>query len=162
VRQKHQQLVKAAFEQAGIKMELKSIDAGVYFSSDAGNPDTSSHFYADLEMYTSSNDSPDPWNYFENWITDEIAQKENQWNGNNYHRWSNKQYDDLVKAAKAELDESKRAPMFVQMNDILVNEVVVIPQVDRLGPQAVSNEIKNVTVTAWDSTLWNIANWTKG
>ena len=35
-----------------IKVELKSIDAGVYFSSDAGNPDTAAHFYADFEMFT--------------------------------------------------------------------------------------------------------------
>ncbi len=48
------------------------------------------------------------------------------------------------------------------MNDILVDEVVVIPQVDRLGPQAVANELKNLQLTAWDVTTWNIANWTKG
>ena len=41
VRQKHQQIIKDAFEKAGIQVEIKSIDAGVYFSSDAGNPDTS-------------------------------------------------------------------------------------------------------------------------
>ena len=40
VRQKHQQIVKDAFEKVGIQMELKAVDAGVYFSSDAGNPDT--------------------------------------------------------------------------------------------------------------------------
>ncbi|HET8626999.1 MAG TPA: peptide ABC transporter substrate-binding protein, partial [Thermomicrobiales bacterium] len=129
--------------------------------SDAGNPDTASHFYTDLEMYTSSNDSPDPWNYFENWITAEIAQKENQWNGNNYHRWSNKQYDDLVAAAKSETDAAKRTQQFIQMNDLLVDNVVVIPQVDRLGPQAFANEVQNPQLTAWDETPWNIANWTK-
>ena len=162
VRQKHQQLVKAAFEQVGIRMELKAVDAGVYFSSDAGNPDTSSHFYADLEMFTNANDSPDPWNYFSGWITDEIAQRENSWNGANYHRWSNKEYDQLVAQAKTETDEAKRNQMFIRMNDILVDEVVVIPQIDRLGPHAVSNEIKNIQITAWDSLLWNIANWTRG
>src|SRR5262249_40179154 len=142
--------------------ELKSVDAGVYFSSDAGNPDTASHFYADLEMFTNGNDGPDPWNYFELWITDEIAQKENSWSGANPHRWSNKEYDGLVKSAKTELDETKRAQMFMRMNDLLVGEVVVIPQVDRLGNQAFANEIKNAQLSAWDSTNWNIANWTKG
>ncbi|MGN6561257.1 MAG: peptide ABC transporter substrate-binding protein [Thermomicrobiales bacterium] len=161
VRQKHQQIVKDAFEKAGIQMELKSIDAGVYFSSDAGNPDTLSHFYADLEMYTNSNDSPDPWNYFESWTTDEIAQKENSWNLSNPNRWSNKEYDDTVKAAKTELDSAKRTQQFIHLNDLLVNDVAVIPQVDRLGPQAFSKEINGANVTAWDLTTWNIANWVK-
>ncbi|HEX5503045.1 MAG TPA: peptide ABC transporter substrate-binding protein [Thermomicrobiales bacterium] len=161
VRQKHQQIDKDAFEKAGIKMELKSIDAGVYFSSDAGNPDTLSHFYADLEMYTNSNSSPDPWDYFESWTSAEIAQKENSWNGAQPNRWTDKDYDSLVAAAKTETDAAKRKDMFIKMNDTLVNEVVVIPQVDRLGPQAFANEIQNPQLTAWDLTPWNIANWTK-
>jgi peptide/nickel transport system substrate-binding protein len=52
--------------------------------------------------------------------------------------------------------------MFIKMNDLLVDEVVVIPQVDRLGAEAFANEIKNAQLTAWDEVPWNIANWTKG
>ncbi|MDQ5853882.1 MAG: peptide ABC transporter substrate-binding protein, partial [Chloroflexota bacterium] len=52
LRQKEQALVKAAWEQLGIEVELKSVDAGVFFSSDPGNPDTAAHFYADVEMFT--------------------------------------------------------------------------------------------------------------
>ncbi|HET8625814.1 MAG TPA: peptide ABC transporter substrate-binding protein [Thermomicrobiales bacterium] len=160
VRQKHQQIVKDAFEKAGIKMDLKNVDAGVYFSSDAGNPDTASHFYTDLEMFTNSNDSPDPWNYFEGWSTTEIAQKENQWNGNNYERWSNKDYDALVAQAKTELDGAKRGQLFIQMNDMVVNNVVDIPQIDRKGVTGFANALQNVQPSAWDATAWNIANWT--
>ncbi|MGN6359503.1 MAG: hypothetical protein ACTHNK_03865 [Thermomicrobiales bacterium] len=43
----------------------------------------------------------------------------------------------------------------------MVNDVAVIPQVDRLGPQAFSKEINGANVTAWDLTTWNIANWVK-
>ncbi|HET8627330.1 MAG TPA: ABC transporter substrate-binding protein, partial [Thermomicrobiales bacterium] len=161
VRQKHQQIVKAAFEQAGIKMELKSIDAGVYFSSDAGNPDTSSHFYADLEMFTNSNASPDPWDYFDGWTTQQIAQKENSWDGNNYERWSDKGYDNLVAQAKTETDAAKRRDMFIKMNDMIVDNVVDIPQIDRKGVNGFANEVQNVQPTAWDGTAWNIANWAK-
>ncbi len=60
VRQKTQEIVKAGLEQLGFKVELKSIDAAVFFSSDAGNPDTYPHFYADLEMYTNGPSSPYP------------------------------------------------------------------------------------------------------
>ena len=50
-RQKNQQIVKQAAAKAGIELELKSVTASVFFSSDPANPDTYSHFYADLQMY---------------------------------------------------------------------------------------------------------------
>ena len=112
-------------------------------------------------MFTNSNDSPDPWNYFEGWTTAEIAQKENSWDGNNYERWSDKDYDNLVAAAKTELDPAKRTQQFIKMNDTLVDNVVVIPQIDRLGVNGFANEVQNVQATAWDLTGWNIANWVK-
>ncbi|MGN6697217.1 MAG: peptide ABC transporter substrate-binding protein [Thermomicrobiales bacterium] len=161
VRQKHQQLIKDAFEKAGLQMELKTVDSGVFFSADPGNPDTDSHFYTDLEMYTNSNSFPDPWDFLESWTTNEIAQKENNWNSKNYTRWSSKEYDDIVVQSRGEFDQQKRAEMFIKLNDMLVNNVVQIPQVDRLGPQAFSKEINGAQLTAWDYTTWNIANWTK-
>src|SRR5204862_975003 len=39
-RQKCQQIIKQACQKAGIDMELKSVMASVYFSSDVANPDT--------------------------------------------------------------------------------------------------------------------------
>src|SRR5262249_20893389 len=46
-RQKNQAIVKQACQKAGIDVELKSVVASVFFSSDAANPDTYSHFYCD-------------------------------------------------------------------------------------------------------------------
>ena len=43
-RQKTQAIVKQAAAKAGIEMEIKSVTASVYFSSDVANPDTYSHF----------------------------------------------------------------------------------------------------------------------
>ncbi len=60
VRQKTQEIIKQDLESLGFSVELKSIDAAVFFSSDAGNPDTYPHFYADLEMYTNGPSSPYP------------------------------------------------------------------------------------------------------
>ena len=90
LRQKTQEIVKAGWEDMGIPTELKSIDAGVYFSSDAGNPDTASHFYADFEMYTNGPSSPYPIAYMSSWKSNDpavdLAQKSNQWAGTNTTR----------------------------------------------------------------------------
>ena len=39
VRQKTQAIIKKAFEQTGIEVELKAVNPGVFFSSDPGNAD---------------------------------------------------------------------------------------------------------------------------
>ena len=45
-RQKTQAIVKQAAQKAGIDMELKSVTASVFFSSDVANPDTYGKFYS--------------------------------------------------------------------------------------------------------------------
>ena len=44
-RQKTQEIVKQACQKAGISIEIKSVTASVFFSSDVANPDTYPHFY---------------------------------------------------------------------------------------------------------------------
>src|SRR6202011_6289852 len=51
-REKTQAIVKQACQKAGIDIELKSVTASVYFSSDVANPDTARKFYSDIQMYT--------------------------------------------------------------------------------------------------------------
>ena len=43
-RQKTQEIVKQACQKAGIAVEIKSVTASVFFSSDVANPDTYPHF----------------------------------------------------------------------------------------------------------------------
>ncbi|MEZ4571704.1 MAG: peptide ABC transporter substrate-binding protein [Thermomicrobiales bacterium] len=89
VRQKNQEVVKDDLEQLGFTVELKSVDSGVFFSSDAGNPDTYAHFYADIEMYTNGPGSPYPIAWAERYRSDSIAQQENNWSGTNITRYDN-------------------------------------------------------------------------
>jgi peptide/nickel transport system substrate-binding protein len=162
LRQKEQEIVKQGFGQLGIDVTIKSIDAGVYFSSDAGNEQTANHFYADLEMYTNNPTTPYPLDYMVSWWGDpsNISQKSNNWSGNNTERWQNADYDAAYAAAQTELDPTKQAPLFVTMNDLVINNVVEIPLVLRNGVSGVSKKLKNTNVSPWVSNLWNIANWT--
>ncbi|HET9013989.1 MAG TPA: peptide ABC transporter substrate-binding protein [Thermomicrobiaceae bacterium] len=164
LRQQEQELVKAAFDQAGISMTLKSVDASVYFSSDAGNPDTASHFYTDLEMFTNGPVDPYPIDFMIGWYgaTSNIAQRENQWAGNNINRWQNSQYDSLYQQALTELDPAKQPALFIGMNDLVVNNGIVIDEVWRNGVSGANKKLQNMDPQTWASSeLWNIANWTK-
>ncbi|HEY8601095.1 MAG TPA: peptide ABC transporter substrate-binding protein, partial [Thermomicrobiales bacterium] len=104
LRQKEQELIKDSLEKLGVQTELKSIDSGVYFSSDAGNPDTAAHFYADLEMLTTNPDTPDPQAFFGAFTTAQIPSKANGWGFGNTPRYQNPEYDKLVAQSKSEMD----------------------------------------------------------
>ncbi|MEA5509223.1 peptide ABC transporter substrate-binding protein [Crocosphaera sp. UHCC 0190] len=159
LRQKTQEIVKEGLQSIGIGVELKSIDPSIFFSSDPANNDTVEHFYADLQMFTTGNDSPDPSNYMKNYTCDEIPQKANNWSGDNYSRYCNPEYDKLWVAATKELDPKKRQEMLIKMNDILINDFVVIPLVHRADVAAISNRLQGFELTPWDRNTWNIKDW---
>lgn len=159
VRQKTQAIVKKAFEQIGVEVELKTVNAAVYFSSDPANTDTYAHFYADIQMYNTGPGSPDPQAHMNRFVSWEIAQKANNWSGRNIIRWSNADYDRLWKQAEAELDPVKRAALIIRMNDLLIEDVVIIPVVWRNGVVAVSHKLHGMQLTTWDSNLWDLAYW---
>ena len=87
-------------------------------------------------MYNTTMTAPDP-QYFMNQFTSwEAASKENKWQGRNVTRWRNEEYDRLYKAADVEMDPVKRAALFIQMNDLVIQNVVVIPVLWRNGVSA--------------------------
>ena len=159
VRQKTQAIVKQALEQIGVAVELKAVPASVYFSSDPGNPETYAHFYADLQMLATATGSPDPQAELQRFVTSQIAQQANHWSGRNVVRWSHAAYDRLWAQAAAELDPVTRAALLIRLNDLLIDEVVIIPVVWRHGVRAVSRTLHGMALTSWDSDLWDLASW---
>ena len=158
-RQKTQQIIKQAASKVGIDMELKSVVASVFFSSDAANPDTYSHFYTDIQMYTTTMTQPDPQRFMDQFTTWEVAAKDNKWQGRNITRWRSEEYDRTWKAAESEMDPVKRAAHFVKMNDLVIQNVIVIPVLWRMVVSAVSNRLKGTDVSGWDSNFWRLAYW---
>jgi peptide/nickel transport system substrate-binding protein len=157
-RQKNQQIVKQAATKAGIDMELKSVTSSVYFSSDVANPDTYPHFYTDIQMYTTTMTQPDPEQFMNQFTSWEVASKENKWQGRNITRWKSEEYDKLYHAAETELDPVKRAALFIKMNELVIQNVVVIPVVFRPRVAAIVNTMR-VEQSGWDSDFWNLHNW---
>jgi peptide/nickel transport system substrate-binding protein len=157
-RQKTQAIVKQACQKAGIDMELKSVVASVYFSSDVANPDTNRKFYCDVQMYQTTMGAPDPETFMRQFVSWEIASKENKWQGRNISRWRNNEYDKAYKAAGAELDPVKRAALFIAMNDMVVGDPGAIPVVYRPRVSGLSRRLK-ASLSGWDNDMWDLKNW---
>jgi peptide/nickel transport system substrate-binding protein len=160
-RQKTQQIVKQACAKAGIELELKAVTANVFFASDPANPDTYSHFYTDLQMYTTTMTQPDPQRFMDQFTSWEVSAKDNKFALTNKTRWRNEEYDKMWKAAEHEMDPVKRAALFIKMNDLVIQNVVVIPVVFRPRVAAISNRLRDVVQSGWDSDFWSVAYWSK-
>jgi peptide/nickel transport system substrate-binding protein len=157
-RQKTQAIVKQACRKAGIDLELKTVPASVYFSSDAGNPDTSSKFLADLQMYNWTMGQPDPAYFMNIFSTSEISSKANKWIGRNSSRFSDPEYDRLFTAAESELDPVKRAAMFIRMNDIAVESRYIVPIVNRAEVLALGRNVR-AQFSAWTQNIFLLQDW---
>jgi peptide/nickel transport system substrate-binding protein len=158
-RQKNQQIVKQAAAKAGIELELKSVTASVFFSSDAANPDTYPHFYSDIQMYNNGPNAPDPQYFMNQFVSWEVASKANKWQGRNITRWRNEEYDRAYTAADSELDPVKRAALFIKMNDLIIQNVMVIPVLWRNGVSASAANLRGMDLSGWESTFWRLPYW---
>ena len=156
VRQITQDLIKQWWLEIGVETEL----GGVANFFDLENPDNFQRFYSDIEMYATGPSSPiDPQSYLSSWQTTEITGSENNWMGGNIPRWSNQEYDDFYQELNRTLIDTERENLVIRLNDLLVQNYVLIPLLDRALVSAVSNSVKGVRINGWDSALWNIHEW---
>ena len=159
VRQKTQDIMKQNWEKAGFKVELKSVPADVFFTNTS--PDGANHFWTDVEMFTNNSD-PDFTNYLNGWTSKQAAASANNWNSANYNRYQDPAYDAIIDSLRTEKDPAKRASLFKQANDILILNVVIIPVVTRTQvTSGISNTLKNVVPTGWDSEMYAVQDFGK-
>ncbi|CUT13690.1 Oligopeptide ABC transporter periplasmic oligopeptidebinding protein OppA TC 3A151 [Bradyrhizobium sp.] len=157
-RQKTQAIIKQACQKAGIEIEIKAVTASVFFSSDVGNPDTYSKFYADMEMYNTTQPQPDPERFLNQCVSWEISNKDNKWLGRNVSRWSDPEADKAYKAAQNELDPAKRAALLIKVDETFCEANVFLPLLSRNIVNAGVNNLM-VDMSGWDVTTWNLASW---
>jgi peptide/nickel transport system substrate-binding protein len=154
------QIIQEEYGSIGIEVALKLIDAGIFFSGDPTNPNTADRFYADMQEFDIVNLSPEPGPFLQYWTCDQIPQRANNWlAGFNSPRWCNPEYDALLEAAQIELDPKRRRQLFTLMNEMLVEDVVMIPLVHIARLAGFAHDLEDVVLTPWDADTWNIKDW---
>jgi peptide/nickel transport system substrate-binding protein len=159
VRQQTQAIVSDSLEELGIDVQIARVRMDEFFSGNPEDTNSLNHFYADMQVYSIGNESPDPSTYMGWWTCDKIASAANQWQEPNNARYCNPEYDRLWAEARQELDPDRRAELFQQMNQLLAEDVAVIPVVHRAMANAVSDRLTNVEFTPWDASTWAISRW---
>jgi len=160
VRQDFQALIKQWWEEIGVEVELRQIDASVYFGGDPGSPDTFQRFYADVEMYANNFDGTDPEVYLAAYTCNKAPRPETQWQGENINRFCDPAYDAMVAELGRTGDLAERGRIAKALNDMLTKDShVIVGLVDRGRVSAHSNTLGGVRLNTWDSELWNVADW---
>ena len=157
VRQKVQQIYKQACAKAGVELELKTVAAAVFFSSDVANTDTYGKFWADIQMYAFTR-GPDPNRFMQSFVSWEASSKVNKWLGLNRGRWTNAEYDAAYRASEKQLDPVKRAALFIRMNDLVCNDFHVVPVVFRPSVNATARRLV-APLTSWGTTIGALPDW---
>lgn len=162
VRQDFQSLIKSWWTELGVDVELKSIDASVFFGGDAGSPDTYQKFYADVEMFANNFDGTDPEAFLAQYKCDKAPSPATQWQGENVPRFCDPDYDKLSDEMSQTADPAKRGELAKQLNDMITKtNYATVPLVDRGRLSAASNTLGGVVLNVWDSELWNTQDWTR-
>ena len=112
-------------------------------------------------MYTNNFSGTDPENYMAQLTCDNISQRSNQWLGTNVSRWCSPDYDALVADMSETSGLEARAEIAKQLNDMVAQSYSLIPLIWRGSVSARANTLEGVRMNAWDSELWNIADWTR-
>lgn len=164
-------LIRKQLEAIGFTFHGEEFEAGDFFTPPIDgqpNPLYLGEFRGDVALFATDNAVPYPLSYLKNWYAgpndQNVPQQANQWQGLNVERYVNPAYDKLYEAVGQTIDPQKQAALFIQMNDLLVNDAAVIPLVQRSTDQyAVANKLRtaNIAASPFEPVYWNIANWNR-
>ena len=159
VRQDFQALIQQWWREIGVEARLRNIDAGVFFGSDPGSPDTYIKFWADVQMYASLFEGTDPTPHLEQRRCGREPRPETQWQGQNINRYCNPEYDALWAELNREPDPERRQELVIALNDMFIQDFAHIPLVARGRVSAAANTLGGLSLNVWDSEHWNQAEW---
>ena len=160
VRQETQALVREWWRQIGIETQLVQHDATIFFGGDPIVDQDASYrrFFADVQMYTGFS-GIDPQQNLSGALCEHIPTRDNNWASGNIARSCNPEYGTLFDQLAQTRIGPQRATLIKQLNDIHVQNYYEIPLVNRGAVSAHHNTLQGVRINAWDSELWNIAEW---
>jgi peptide/nickel transport system substrate-binding protein len=158
-RDKELQVIKQSLKELGINLDIRSVDASVYFGK-PDNTDSAIRFTTDINMLATGANRPDPQNFFEGFTTDQMPTKANNWGGSNINRWSDTKYDEMYAQLKRELDPEKRKAIAKQLDAYIIADGIRVPMIIRNDVYAHRPDLINVEYSPFSSEAWNVGHWT--
>ncbi len=158
-RDKELQVLKQSLKELGINLDLRSVDASVYFGK-PDNTDSAIRFTTDINLLATGSSKPDPQTFFEGFTIDQMPTKANNWGGSNINRWADPKYDEMYAQLKRELDPEKRKTIAKQLDEYIIAAGIRIPIIIRNDVYGHRPDLINIEYSPFSSEAWNIGHWT--
>ncbi|MEO8612822.1 MAG: peptide ABC transporter substrate-binding protein [Chloroflexota bacterium] len=155
VRKDIQAVIKQAYEDVGVGVDIQNFDSDVFFAGYADGGPMSSGQY-DMGEYSAAPNFPDPDT--QRFTCQQVPSQENP-EGNNDNYYCNPDVDKLVAQEASTTDTDTRVGVFHQIDQLLYNDHIWTSMWYDPDLWAINNRISNTNVSGADP-LWNIANWT--
>ena len=154
-----QALAQANFKDVGAEMTITNQPASRFFG---GFNDGGGWLDRTIDMvgFTNGLTSSDP-NLRPFWHTESIPTVDDP-AGFNHSGLSNPDLDELLDAQLTEFDDAKRTELLRQAQQIIHDEVPMIPMYDRVVINSISDRVKGASVSPFGSIsglMWNTADW---
>lgn len=161
VRQETQRMIAEWWRGIGVETEIISHDAGVFFGGDPEEVGGMSYrrFFADVQMYADGS-GVDPQQFLSNSLCGQIQTRANGWSSGNNARACDPEYDAMYAELTRTPTGAERENLVKRLNDV-VSRRYQIPLINRGIVSARAADLRNVVPNGWDSSLWNIAEWSR-
>ena len=144
-----QQVLQSQWRQVGVDIRIRNEPARVFF----GETVTKRKFPGMAMFAWVSSPENEPRSTLH---SQEIPTPENNYAGQNYTGYNNKQMDELLEAIEIELDRDKRKELWRQLQELYLTDLPVLPLYFRADVFVLPKWLKGVTPTGHQnvSTLW--------
>ena len=154
VRQDMQAVAQQQLADVGIKLDIVSYDADIFFGGlSDGGPAASGEL--DIFEWSDGPSYPDPDHYY--WYCSEIPSEENP-DGGNWQRLCDERLDDLFTRQTTEISFEDRQQTFYEITDIMFNDVIWLGIWQDPDIWAISSRLTNVKMSG-ATPFFNIAEW---
>lgn len=145
-------VIAQQLKDVGITVELKPIDAKIFFGELIKNRGFETAMYAWVAGI-----DPDNLNL---WNAKKIPSGQNGYEGQNYPGWRNAEIDALTEQGARTIDIEGRKQIYLRIQDLIIQEHPVIPLYFRSNIEAVKNTVVNYHANPTASgNLWNAWQW---
>ena len=153
VREDVEQIIQSQWRKVGVDLKVSNQPARVFFG------DTTRHREFDLAMYAWVQSPTSDCESL--YTTDNIPSVQNAYNGQNFAGFSSPEMDKVCHAIPTELDQAKRVAMLKRSEQILADELPVLPLYYRVDITSTKNGLKNWLPTGLNDSqiTWNAEQW---
>ncbi|EAX47997.1 extracellular solute-binding protein, family 5 [Thermosinus carboxydivorans Nor1] len=146
------QAIIQQLKEVGIQGELRLVDVPLFFGDVLKNRRFETAMYAWVAGLDPDNQSL--------WHSKKIPSRANGYEGQNYPGWRNPEVDALTEQGARTLDLGSRKQIYFRLQDLIVQEVPVIPLYFRANIDAVKTRVVNYRPNPTPAgNLWNAWEW---